>query len=217
MSAMKTIAVLGSGAVGQALSDGVLKHGHAVVRGTRDPAKLAGWKSAAGAHASVETFAEAARKGDLVVLAVKGTAAEEVLRAAGPDALAGKTIVDTTNPIAESPPTQGVIAFFTGPNDSLMERLQAAVPGAHLVKAFSCVGNSLMVDPELGGLKPTMFICGNDAGAKDETKAILDAFGWETEDLGGAAAARAIEPLCILWCIPGFLRNDWRHAFKVLR
>ena len=120
MSGMKTIAGLGSGAGGLALADGFLKHGYAVVRGTRDPEKLAGWKSTAGEHASVATFAEAARQGDLVVLAVKGTAAEEVLRAAGPEALAGKTILDTTNPIAESPPTQGVIAFFTVPNDSLM-------------------------------------------------------------------------------------------------
>jgi predicted dinucleotide-binding enzyme len=73
-----------------------------------------------------------------------------------------------------------------------------------------------MVNPKLPS-KPSMFICGNDAEAKAATRAILDQFGWETEDMGGAPAARAIEPLCVLWCIPGFLKNDWMHAYKVLR
>lgn len=73
------------------------------------------------------------------------------------------------------------------------------------------------VDPDFGGIKPTMFICGNDDGAKDEVTSVLDEFGWETEDMGRVEAARAIEPLCILWCIPGFGRNQWSHAFKLLK
>jgi hypothetical protein len=85
------------------------------------------------------------------------------------------------------------------------------------VKAFSCVGNTLMVDPRLPDGPPTMFMCGNDAAAKDQVKAILRDFGWDIEDLGAAEAARAIEPLCILWCIPGFLQNRWNHALKLLR
>jgi len=213
---MTTIAVLGSGSVGQTLADGFLKHGHDVVRGTRDPAKLAGWKAATGARAQVATFADAAARGDVVVLAVKGTGAEEAVRLAGAG-LDGKTVLDTTNPIAEKPPVNGVLSFFTGPDESLMERLQKQAPAARFVKCFSSVGNSLMVDPQLGGVKPSMFICGDHSGAKEQARAILDELGWEAEDCGGAAAARAIEPLCILWCIPGFLRNDWRHAFKVLR
>ena len=127
-----------------------------------------------------------------------------------------KVVLDTTNPIAEKAPVHGVVAFFTGPNDSLLERLQARVPKARFVKAFSSVGAGLMVNPNLSS-KPTMFICGNDNAAKELTRSILDAFGWETEDAGMAEAARAIEPLCMLWCIPGFLRNDWAHALKVLR
>ena len=83
--------------------------------------------------------------------------------------------------------------------------------------AFSCVGNALMVDPDFGGPKPTMFICGNDGGAKQEVTAILTEFGWETEDMGTAEAARAIEPLAMLWCIPGFLHNRWSHALKLLK
>ena len=208
--------MLGSGAVGQALADGLLRHGYAVVRGTREPAKLAAWREAAGKNASVGTFAEAARRGEIVVLAVKGTAAEPVLDLCGAEALAGKTVIDTTNPIAERPPVNGVLAFFTTLDQSLLERLQAKLPEARFVKAFSCVGNALMVNPRLPGGPPTMFICGNHAGAKAEVKAILDQFGWETEDLGAVEAARAIEPLCILWCIPGFNHNRWSHALKLL-
>jgi len=213
---MKRVAVLGTGAVGQVLSDGFLKHGYAVMRGTREPAKLAG-VAAAGTSASVGTFAEAARFGELVVLAVKGAAAEAVLDLAGAEALAGKVVVDTTNPIAAEPPVHGVLHFFTSLEESRMERLQRRVPGARFVKAFSCVGNTLMVNPQLPGGPPTMFICGNDEAAKAEVRAVLDRFGWDTEDLGAVEAARAIEPLCMLWCIPGFLRGSWGHALKLLR
>jgi predicted dinucleotide-binding enzyme len=125
--------------------------------------------------------------------------------------------MDTTNPIAEAPPEKGLIKFFTSLDDSLMERLQNLAPEAHFVKAFSCVGNAFMVNPDFGGVKPTMFICGNSEQAKKEVSAILEKFGHEVEDMGGVEAARAIEPLCILWCIPGFLRNQWSHAFKLLR
>ena len=210
------IAVLGSGTVGQVLADGFLADGHAVMRGSREPEKLATWKATAGANASVGTFGEAATFGDLVVLAVKGTAAESALTLAGAG-LSGKTVIDTCNPIANSPPVDGVLQYFTGPNESLMERLQKLVPTARFVKAFSCVGSAFMVKPDFGGVKPTMFICGNDEAAKKEVGGLLDAFGWEIEDMGTAAAARAIEPLCMLWCIPGMRANRWTHAFKLLK
>ena len=213
---MKTIAVLGSGVVGEVLADGFLSHGYEVMRGTRDPAKLAGWKSKAGPRAQSGTFAEAARYGQVIVLAVKGTAAEAVLDLCGAESLAGKTIIDTTNPIAEKPPVHGVLSFFTSLDDALMERLQRRVPAARFVKAFSCVGNARMVNPKMKGGPPTMFICGDHAGAKAEVKAILDQFGWEIEDLGAVEAARAIEPLCILWCIPGILSKRWTHALKLI-
>jgi predicted dinucleotide-binding enzyme len=214
---MKRIAVLGSGVVGEVLADGFLKHGDAVMRGTREPGKLAEWQAKAGAKASTGTFAEAARFGEVVVLAVKGTAAESVVDLCGPGTLDGKVVIDTTNPIAERPPVNGVLSYFTTTDRSLMERLQERVPAAHFVKAFSCVGNALMIHPKLPGGPPTMFICGNDAAAKADVRSILDRFGWETEDLGAVEAARAIEPLCILWCIPGFLGQGWMHAFKMLR
>ena len=126
-------------------------------------------------------------------------------------------MIDATNPISDTPPTEGVLHFFTDPNQSLMESLQKKFPKAHFVKAFSSVGNAHMVDPDFGGIKPSMFICGDDTKAKGQVGEILTQFGWETEDMGGAIAARAIEPLCILWCIPGFKDNQWNHAFKLLK
>jgi predicted dinucleotide-binding enzyme len=212
---MKKIGVLGSGMVGETLANGFLKHGYDVMRGSREPAKLADWKQKAGGKAATGTFAETAKFGEILVLAVKGGAAEAVVAECG-SGLNGKTVLDATNPIADKPPQDGLVQFFTNLNDSLLERLQKKAPAAKFVKAFSSVGAALMVNPKLPA-KPSMFICGNDAAAKEETKAILAQFGWETEDMGAASAARAIEPLCILWCIPGFLKNDWMHAFKVLR
>ena len=211
------IGVLGSGDVGQVLASGFLKHGYEVMIGTRNQAKLAAWTERTGGAGRVGSFGETAAFGDAIVLAVKGAVAQETLKMAGAENLAGKTVMDATNPIADAPPVNGVLHFFTSLDSSLMERLQASYPAAKFVKTFSCVGNALMVNPDFGGVKPTMFICGNDAQAKQEVSRILDQFGHEVEDLGAAEAARAIEPLCILWCIPGFLRNDWMHAFKVLR
>jgi len=162
------------------------------------------------------TFAETAAFGDVVVVALKGTAAEGVV---GPIAgsLAGKTVLDATNPIAEAPPVNGILPFFTGPNESLMERLQKAAPEARFVKAFSCVGNPFMFRPSFPGGPPTMFICGNSDEAKAAVTAILQDFGWEAADIGKVEGARAIEPLCQLWCAPGLLRNQWTHAFKLLK
>jgi 8-hydroxy-5-deazaflavin:NADPH oxidoreductase len=209
------VGILGSGPVAQTLASGFLAHGHEVMMGTRTPARLKDW-SAAHPTGKTGSIADTARFGSLLVLAVKGNVAGEVLRAAGADHLAGKCIIDTCNPIADAPPENGVLRFFTTLDDSLMERLQRQFPAARFVKAFSCVGNSLMVEPKVAGGPPTMFICGNDAAAKADVTGILTEFGWETADMGQATAARAIEPLAILWCIPGFLHNDWRHAYKSL-
>ena len=208
------IGIVGSGEVAQRLGAGFLKQGHSVMLGTREPKKLAAWQSE-NRGATVGSFADAAKFGELVIVAVKGEVALGVARKIG-DALAGKTVIDTTNPIADAPPVNGVLKSFTSLNDSLMEQLQKACPKARFVKAFSSVGNAKMVNPTFAGGPPTMFICGNDAAAKQAVTKILDQFGWETLDLGAAEAARAIEPLAMLWCIPGFLRNEWTHAFKVL-
>jgi len=209
------VGVLGSGDVAKVLAAGFLKHGHDVMMGTRAPAKLAEWGTQ-NPKGRVGSFADAAKFADLVVLAVKGTAATEALRAAGAANLARKPVIDATNPIADAPPANGVLKYFTNLEESLMERLQREFEGARFVKAFNSVGNACMVNPQFKSGRPTMFICGNDDAAKKAVTGILEQFGWETADMGKAEAARAIEPLCILWCIPGFLRNDWKHAFKLL-
>jgi 8-hydroxy-5-deazaflavin:NADPH oxidoreductase len=214
---MSKVSVLGSGQVGEVLANGFLKHGHEVLRASRDPGKLAAWKNGAGAHGRTGTLAEGAAWGDILVLAVKGGAAEAVIDQAGVEHLAGKLVLDATNPIADLPPENGVLRYFTDVNQSLMERLQKKAPQARFVKAFSCVGNAFMVNPTLPGGPPTMFICGNDPAAKAETRKILEQFGWDVADMGKVEAARAIEPLCMLWCIPGLNGGSWTHAFKLLR
>jgi predicted dinucleotide-binding enzyme len=213
---MKTkIGILGSGVVAQVLGTGFLKHGYDVMLGTREISKLNDWvKTGEG---QVGSFSQAAAFGDVVVLASKGTAAESALQLAGAENLSGKLVIDTTNPIADAPPQNGVLQYYTIQGDSQMERLQTVFPDARFVKAFNSVGNNLMINPDFGGIKPTMFICGNDAEAKRQVAGILDQFGWESADMGAVEAARAIEPLCMLWCIPGFLRNEWMHAFKLLK
>ncbi|MBS3135789.1 NAD(P)-binding domain-containing protein [Candidatus Woesearchaeota archaeon] len=207
------IGILGSGDVGKALAGGFMKHGYEVMVGTGNQQKLSEWKSKN--KAKTGSFSEAASFGEIIVLAVKGTAAKDALKAAGN--INGKTIIDTTNPIADAPPENGVLKFFTSLDNSLMEQLQETFQDANFVKAFNSIGNAFMVNPDFSGSKPTMFICGNSDKAKKEVSRILDKFGFEAEDMGKAEAARAIEPLCMLWCIPGFLRNEWTHAFKLLK
>jgi len=214
---VKKIGVLGSGIVGKTLASGFLKHGYEVTIGTRDASKLSDWQSK-NPQGKVASFEETARYGDILVLAFKGHAAAEVLKLAGLVNFEGKTVIDATNPIDEkTPPVNGVLNFFTDLKSSLMEQLQNLAPKANFIKAFNSVGSAFMVDPDFGGTKPTMFICGNNEEAKKEVVEILKQFGWEAEDMGKAEGARAIEPLCILWCIPGMLRNQWSHAFKLLK
>lgn len=207
---VKKIGIIGTGQVGQALAKGFKKHGYEVAIGSRDGHSINGWKGKVG------TSSDVAKEADIVVIAVKGTTAEEVVKNLSSQ-LKGKIVIDVTNPLADKPPQNGVLQFFTNLNESLMERLQNRAPGAHFVKAFNSIGSILMVNPDFKGVRPTMFICGNNENAKKEVAAILDQFGFEVEDMGKVEAARAIEPLCMLWCIPGFLRNDWTHAFKLLK
>ena len=209
------IGIIGSGDVAKALAAGFLKHGHDVKLGTRAPDKLADWTKK-NPKAGVASVSDTAKFGDVVVLAVKGTAAKDAVRTASAGNLAGKVVIDACNPIADEPPVNGVLKFFTNHDESLMEQLQREAKDARFVKAFNSVGNTCMVNPQLKGGKPTMFICGNDDAAKKVVSQILDQFGWEIADMGMIEAARAIEPLCMLWCIPGFVRNDWVHAFKLL-
>jgi predicted dinucleotide-binding enzyme len=211
---MQRVGILGSAVVGQTLAQGFKQHGYEVRIGSRTPAKLASFTESSGIPA--DTFDAVGKWGELLVLSVHGTAAEEALTLAGAANHRGKIVIDTTNPLSRDPPLDGVVRFFTGPNSSLLERLQTAFPDTRLVKAFNSVGSARMVDPVYAGGRPTMFFCGNDAEAKGAVAEILKQFGWDPADMGTAVAARAIEALCQLWCIPGFRENHWTHAFKLL-
>jgi Predicted dinucleotide-binding enzymes len=211
---MTKVGILGSAVVGQTLAQGFKQHGYEVRIGSRTPAKLASFTESSGIPAG--TFEAVGAWGELLVLAVHGMAAQEVLTLAGAKNHRGKIVIDTTNPLTRDPPVDGVVKVFTGPNESLLERLQAAFPETRLVKAFNSVGSARMVNPVYAGGRPTMFFCGNDAEAKAAVAEILKRFGWDPADMGTAAGARAIEPLCQLWCIPGFRENHWTHAFKLL-
>jgi predicted dinucleotide-binding enzyme len=211
---MTKVGILGSAGVGQTLAQGFKQHGYEVRIGSRTPAKLASFTESSGIPAG--TFEAVGAWGELLVLAVHGMAAQEALTLAGAKNHRGKIVIDTTNPLTRDPPVDGVVKVFTGPNESLLERLQAAFPETRLVKAFNSVGSARMVNPVYAGGRPTMFFCGNDAEAKAAVAEILKRFGWDPADMGTAAGARAIEPLCQLWCIPGFRENHWTHAFKLL-
>jgi predicted dinucleotide-binding enzyme len=165
---------------------------------------------------ALERCGETARFGEIVVLAVLGRVAASVIELARVESFAGKTVIDATNPLAEAPSVEGILQYTTGPNESLGEWIQAKLPQAQVVKAFNSVGNALMVNPSFEQGTPTMFLCGNDEGAKEQVAGIIRQFGWEPYDCGSIVSARALEPLCMLWCLPGFLRNDWHHAFKML-
>lgn len=213
---MVKVGILGSGDVGKVLAKGFLKNGYQVAIGSDHPEKLTEFKRE-NPEMETATFEQAAQSGDIVVVCVKGTVAEKIVEKVKRH-LTGKTVIDTTNPIADAPPQNGVLKYFTSLEESLMERLQTIAPDAQFVKAFNSIGSALMVNPEFGDdTKPTMFICGNNDDAKKKVYEILEKFGFEIEDMGKAESARAIEPLCILWCIPGFLRNEWTHAFKLLK
>jgi predicted dinucleotide-binding enzyme len=213
---MVKVGILGSGDVGKVLAKGFLKNGYQVAIGSDHPEKLTEFKRE-NPEMETATFEQAAQSGDIVVVCVKGTVAEKIVEKVKKH-MTGKTVIDTTNPIADAPPQNGVLKYFTSLEESLMERLQTIAPDAQFVKAFNSIGSALMVNPEFGDdTKPTMFICGNNDDAKKKVHEILEKFGFEVEDMGKVESARAIEPLCILWCIPGFLRNEWSHAFKLLK
>jgi 8-hydroxy-5-deazaflavin:NADPH oxidoreductase len=212
---MTRIGVLGSGPVGKTLAPGFKKHGYDVRIASRTPEKLADFAQSTGIASG--TFADVAAWAEAVVLAVAGRVAKSAIDEAGAEHLHGKLVMDATNPIDAAPPEDGVLRYFTSPNTSLMEDLQQQCPDARFVKVFNSVGHARMVNPSYAGGKPTMFYCGNDEAAKAQVARILDQFGWEGADMGTAKGARAIEPLCQLWCIPGFREQLWTHAFKLLR
>jgi predicted dinucleotide-binding enzyme len=207
------VGVLGSGDVGRVLASGFIGLGHEVKVGTRDPEKLRQWADAAGTNASLGSFEEAARFGDIIVLSTLGSGTESAIRMAGTGNFDGKVVIDTTNPLDFS---SGAPRLSVGHTDSLGEQVQRLLPAARVVKAFNTVGNALMVNPQLPGGPPDMFLCGNDADAKKIVSQICENWGWGVIDLGGIDASRYLEPLCLVWVLHGFRTGKWMHAFKML-
>jgi len=210
------IGILGSGEVAQALGRGFIKYGHDVKLGAREAnnEKTTKWAKESGAHASAGTFADAAAFGEIVFLCTLWTGTENALKLAGASNLAGKVLVDVTNPLDFS---KGKPALAIGHTDSGGEQVQRWVPGAKVVKAFNSVGNAHMVNPDFPNGPPDMFIAGNDEGAKATIADICKKFGWGVVDTGGIEASRLLEPLCILWVDYGMRNKTWNHAFKLVR
>jgi predicted dinucleotide-binding enzyme len=185
--------------------------------GSRDPGneELLDWLAAEGAGVRAGTFADTAAFGELLVLAVLGNAAEEAIGLAGPGAFAGKVVIDATNPLDFSkgfPPGLSISG-----EDSLGERVQRAIPGAKVVKAFNTIGSPYFVDPNFSDGQPTMFIAGDDADAKATVEEVLHSFGWsDVVDIGGIVGARELEALCILWVKVGGRRGGWDHGVSLL-
>jgi len=210
------IGILGSGMVGQALGLGFVKLGHEVKIGSREPGseKLKPWLAQAGKKASTADFEATAKYADIAVLATLWSGTEHALALAGPDNLARKVVIDVTNPLVAEP--NKPLRLALGHTDSGGEQVQRWLPNSKVVKAFNTVGHAHMVNPSFPGGPPDMFICGNDAAAKQVVTGICRNFGWGTVDAGGIEGARLLEPMCILWVTHGLQTNSWNHAFKLL-
>ena len=210
------IGILGSGGVAQALGLGFLKLGHDVKLGSRSPDKLKPWIEKAGKRVSAGSYEDTARFADIAVLATLWSGTESALKlAAAPASLAGKLVIDVTNPLVYETGKPPRLAL--GHTDSGGEQVQRWLPQSKVVKAFKTVGNAHMVDPKFPGGPPDMFICGDDASAKQVVSGICKNFGWGVVDVGGIEGARLLEPMCILWVGYGLSTQTWNHAFKLLR
>ena len=211
----KTVAILGTGAVGVALAKGFAELGYAVVFGTRD---VQGEKTvqalAAVPGASAASLSAAARASSVAVLALPWAGLEAGIHAAGAENLAGKLVIDPSNPLDFS---TGTPTLAVGHTDSAGERVQGLLPSSKVVKAFNIITAAHMVHPTLADGSPDMLIAGNDDAAKAEVAELLRAFGWRAAiDMGDIKASRLLEPLAMLWISYGFRNNHWTHGFSLL-
>ena len=206
------IAIMGTGQVAAALGKGWAAKGHMVTFASRDPGteRVQRLVEAAGPHASAARVADAVRRSSVIVLAVPFTAVRERLELVGD--LAGKLIIDCTNPIAP-----GLRPMFDD-TTSGAEQIAGWAPNARVVKAFNTTGAENMVDPNYNGLAATMFICGDDELGKGATAQLAEELGFEVIDAGTLAAARHLENLALLWIhlarVTGLGRDV---AFRLLR
>ncbi len=209
------IGILGSGEVAQTLANGYLAKGYKVKLGTRNVEKLSDWLKNAGDEASVGSFADAAEFGDVVFICSSVAAALQAFELANAENFKGKTVIDVTNAIDFS---GGIPPKFTSTlGNSLGEQIQNALPEANVVKAFNTINRTTMVDPHFGDETATLFIAGNDNGAKAETIKLAKEFGWDVEDMGGIDLAFFLEAFAMIWIYYAFRIDSWTHAFKFLK
>ena len=211
------VGVIGSGDVGQVLAAGFAAKGHLVVLGARDPAAnlaktetarpgqqtLAGWAKA-NPKVRIGTFAQAAQHGEVLVMAVHGAHIAAAVLAAGPENLAGKLVLDTSNPLEFTP--TGLYKPKSIP-DSCLQVAQRAAPKARFVKAWNCTPGHLMVDPKQG--PGDQLLCGDDKAAKEQAAKILKEFGWRSVDVGTADKAPFVEGVALAICNYAAASNDW--------
>lgn len=212
------VGIIGSGIVAQQLALGLIKSGHDVKIGTRNPQKLDQWRQQDGAKVSAGSFEDAARFGELLFLSTlwRDGATENAIRLAGKDNFKGKIVIDTTNPLISGgegqPPTMAL-----GYPDSAGATIQKWLPDARIVKAFNIITAYYMANPKLQEGAPDMFIAGNDESAKKAVTELASGWGWPVIDIGDIGQAYLLEALAMLWIRYGFINGYWKHAFKLLK
>lgn len=211
------IGILGTGMVGEALGTKFTQLGHQVKMGSRtaNNEAAAKWAKSAGNNASQGTFDDAARFGEMVFICLKGAVFLDVAKTLDSSTLAGKILVDVSNPLDFShgmPPSLSICN-----TNSLGEEVQKAVPSAKVIKTLNIVNCQVMVDPAKGG-NPTMLVCGNDAGAKQKISGLLKEMGWrDILDIGDIKSSRGTEMLLPLWLNLFGLFGNPQFGFKVVR
>jgi predicted dinucleotide-binding enzyme len=211
--------IIGTGTVGRTLAGKLVVLGHEVMLGSRskDNAAALDWSAQSGPRGHCGTFAEAAEFGDIVINATSGTVSLSALRMAGAERLAGKVLIDVSNPLIFS--STGEVTLNPVSDDSVGEQIQREFPEARVVKALNTVNAAVMVDPGRVPGEHNLFIAGEDADAKDQVRAVLVEFGWPEQavlDLGGIAAARGMEMLMPFWLnlMRRFGHADFNYSIK---
>jgi predicted dinucleotide-binding enzyme len=208
------IGIIGSGIVGQQLGIGMVRLGHDVKIGTRDPSKLNDWLKKVGDKASVGNDEDAAKFGELIVLCTRWIGTENAINLAGKSNFSGKVVMDVTNPLLPGTPP----GFDASPGNSGGEKIQNWLPDSKVVKAFNIINAYIMINPHRDEGDPDLFICGNDNNAKNQIIKFAEGWGWKSIiDLGEISEAYWLETLTMLWVHYGFKFNIWSHAFKLLK
>ena len=210
------IGIIGSGDVAQALGKGLVAAGHSVMLGTRDQGKkeLAFWRKKDSKTAFLGNTTEAASFAELAILAVAWHASEDIMAQIRPE-LAGKIVIDVTNPLVyhdDESPTLSIGHTISGG-----EVVQQTLPDSHVVKTLNYINHAHMVNPEFKEGLPLMMVCGNNASAKLHTRDLLVELGWkDLLDIGEIEKARLLEPLALLWIEYGVKRETWDHGWSML-